>query len=127
MNLKSIPHNLPIVDGKFSFYTGNDRVESSIDFVISFYDRTRDYKRFFSTLFIFQLIQANTSSIVSARGAIMLRLTSLLESSIKFLNVNNSSLIVPKTDRKVTELYIDYSNTEPDQQDRTENVYARIL
>lgn len=126
--VKSIPHNLPIDNGKFKFYDGNDRIEAGVDFVMSYFTLVREYNEGFSTLFLRNLIQSPTSLIFSAQSVFLLRLSSLLENSIPFLTVESTSF-VPAVggDRKFQELGLLYRNTEPAEVASEPSLFVRFI
>ena len=128
MKIKSVPHNLPLENGRFTYYTEDDRIESSLDFILSFSYKTREYNSGFSTNFLVRLIQSPTSLIRSASSAFLLRLSALLSNSIPFFEVSATSFVpTVEVDRKSHELVVEYKNVEPDEVSPSPNLYARFL
>jgi len=126
--ISSVPHNLPIEDGRFKFYQRTDRIESSIDFVMSSYEIVREYNDGFSTKFLWDTIQAPTSLLTSAQAAFLLRLEALLTDSVPFLAVEDSSFSRSLSgDRKASQLSLSYRNVEPEEENNTPNLFVRFL
>lgn len=126
--VQSIPHNLPIKDGRFSFYASSDRIESGIDFVMSSYSIVREYNENFSTRFLWEFIQAPNSLIISTQSAYLIRLTALLTASIPFLQIQGTSFSpFFNGDRKVHQFSVDYRNSEPGEVNDSPNLFVRFL
>lgn len=124
--LKSIGHSMPLENGSFQFYESVDRIESSIDFVLSSYSILREYKTYFSTLFLWNMLQTPSNSLLkSAETSFLIRLQGLIQNSVPMVSITSSGFAQPSNDRKIKEFALEYRNKESESEET--GIYARFI
>jgi len=110
--VKGITYKLPISNtGAFAFTSGVSRMEAAIDFVISYWDVVREYKDFFSTLFLRAFLQTPSNENISVlRPLIAERLATLFQNTVSEIDVEGASM-KRNTSRKEYEISLVYKFT----------------
>lgn len=107
--IKGITFELTIENGAFKFEEKIPRVELAIDFIIAFWDVVREYKSFFNTRFLREMLQAPTSVTALTLPLTVSRLSNLVSANVSEVNVTGTQ-VFPNTfkNRKVQELVLEY-------------------